>query len=220
MSELWEVLTEHLPEYSSGLWVTTRLVAVAFVIAMVVGTLVAAMRIAPSRWLNRLGGIYVETFRNTPLLVLLIIVFSGFPRAGVGVSQWVAGMSCLGLYTAAYIAEALRSGVFAVGRGQIEAALSLGLTYPRVMQKIILPQAFRTVIPALGSLIIAMIKNSAIVGGSLIALPDLLQRTSEIQADTAKPDEVYFWGAVGFLTLTLTATLVFRYLESRFAIKR
>ena len=220
MTELWEVLDEHLPEFASGLWVTARLVAVAFVIAMVVGTLVAALRIAPNRWLNRAGGIYVETFRNVPLLVLLIIVFSGFPRAGVAVSQWVAGMSCLGLYTAAYIAEALRSGVFAVGKGQVEAALSLGLTYPRTMRRIILPQAFRTVIPALGSLVIAMIKNSAIVGGSLVALPDLLKRTREIQADTAQPDEVYFWGAVGFLTLTLTATLVFRYLESRFAIKR
>jgi glutamate transport system permease protein len=220
VSELWDVLTEHLPEFSSGLWVTVRLVAIAFVIAMVVGTLVAAMRVAPVKWLNRVGGIYVETFRNIPLLVLLIIVFSGFPRAGVGVSQWVAGMSCLGLYTAAYIAEALRSGVFAVGKGQVEAALSLGLTYPRTMRRIILPQAFRTVIPALGSLVIAMIKNSAIVGGSLVALPDLLKQTREVQADTAQPDEVYFWGAVGFLILTLTTTLVFRYLESRFSIKR
>ena len=220
MSELWEVLTEHLPEFSSGLWVTVRLVAIAFVIAMVVGTLVAALRVAPVKWLNRIGGIYVETFRNIPLLVLLIIVFSGFPRAGVGVSQWVAGMSCLGLYTAAYIAEALRSGVFAVGKGQVDAALSLGLTYPQTMRRIILPQAFRTVIPALGSLVIAMIKNSAIVGGSLVALPDLLKQTREVQADTAQPNEVYFWGAVGFLILTLTVTLVFRYLESRFAIRR
>jgi glutamate transport system permease protein len=220
VSELWEVLSEHLPEFSSGLWVTFRLVAVAFVIAMVVGTLIAALRVAPLRWLNRVGLIYVEAFRNVPLLVLLIIAFSGLPRAGVPVSQWVAGMACLGLYTAAYIAEALRSGVFAVGMGQVDAALSLGLTYPRTMRRIILPQAFRTVIPALGSLVIAMIKNSAIVGGSLVALPDLLKRTREVQADTAQPDEVYFWGAVGYLILTVTATLVFRFLESRFAIRR
>lgn len=220
MSGLWEVLTDNLPEFSSGLWVTVRLVAIAFVIAMSVGTLVAAMRIAPNRWLNRLGGIYVETFRNIPLLVLLIIAFSGLPRAGVGVSQWVAGMSCLGLYTAAYIAEALRSGVFAVGRGQIDAGLSLGLTYWRTLRRIILPQAFRTVIPALGSLIIAMIKNSAIVGGSLVALPDLLKQTREVQSDTFQTDEVFFWGAVGFLTLTLTVTLLFRFLESRYAIRR
>ena len=84
--------------------------------------------------------------------------------------------------------------MFAVGKGQIEAALSLGLTYPRTMRRIILPQAFRTVIPALGSLVIAMIKNSAIVGGSLVALPDLLKQTREVQADTAQTNEVYLLG--------------------------
>ena len=220
MNELWGVLDEHLPEFSSGLWVTLRMVAASFVIAMTVGTLVAALRVAPVRWLNRVGGIYVEIFRNVPLLVLLIIAFSGIPRAGVPISQWVAGTACLGLYTAAYIAEALRSGVFSVGRGQIDAALSLGLTYPRTMRRIILPQAFRTVIPAIGSLVIAMIKNSAIVGASLVALPDLLKQTREIQAETFQTDEVFFWGAVGYLLLTVAATLAFRYLEHRFAIRR
>jgi putative glutamine transport system permease protein len=220
MSELWEVLQEHLPEFSSGLWITTRLVAGAFLVAMVVGTLVAAMRISPVRWLNWLGGIYVEAFRNIPLLVLLFIAFSGFPRAGVSVGQWAAGIGCLGLYTAAYIAEALRSGVFAVSKGQIEAALSLGLTYPRTMRLIILPQAFRTVIPALGSLVLAMIKNSAIVGGSLVALPDLLNQTRRIASDTGQFNEVFFWSAFGFLLLTLAVTLAIRYLERRFAIRR
>ena len=220
MSELWEVLQEHFPEFSSGLWVTTRLVVAAFLVAMAVGTLVAALRIAPVRALNWLGGLYVEAFRNIPLLVLLIIAFSGLPREGVPIDQWQAGIGCLGLYTAAYIAEALRSGVFAVGKGQIEAALSLGLTYPRTMRLIILPQAARTVIPTLGSLVLAMIKNSAIVGGSIVALNDLLHNTRRIASDTGQYNEVFFWGAVGFLFLTLATTLIFRYLERRFQIKR
>lgn len=220
MTELWEVLTEHLPEFSSGLWVTFRLVAISFVIAAVVGTVVAALRVAPVRALRIIGGIYVETFRNIPLLVLLIIAFAGLRRAGIPISPWVAGTASLGLYTAAYIAEALRSGVFAVGKGQIDAALSLGLTYPRTMRRIVLPQAFRTVIPALSSLVIAMIKNSAIVGASLVALPDLLKQTRVVQSETAQSNEVYFWGAVGFLLLTVTATIGFRYLERRYAIKR
>jgi His/Glu/Gln/Arg/opine family amino acid ABC transporter permease subunit len=220
MSELWGVLEEHLPEFASGLFVSFRLVAISFVIAMVVGTLVAAMRVAPVRWLNRAGGIYVETFRNIPLLVLLFIAFAGLRRAGVPISPWVAGTASLGLYTAAYIAEALRSGVFAVGRGQIDAALSLGLTYPQAMRRIVLPQAFRTVIPAIGSLVIAMIKNSAIVGASLVALPDLLKEAREVQTITFQTNEVFFWAAVGYLVLTLTTTLAFRYLERRFAIRR
>jgi His/Glu/Gln/Arg/opine family amino acid ABC transporter permease subunit len=220
VSELWEVLSEHLPEFSSGFFVTFRLVAISFVIAVVVGTLVAALRVAPNKWLNRVGGVYVETFRNIPLLVLLIISLAGLRRAGLPISPWVAGTASLGLYTAAYIAEALRSGVFAVGKGQIEAALSLGLTYPRTLRRIVLPQAFRTVIPAIGSLVIAMIKNSAIVGASLVALPDLLKEARVVQSQTFATTEVFFWAAVGYLLLTGTATLAFRYLERRYRIRR
>ena len=121
-----EVLTDHLDEFASGLWVTTRLVVASFFIALVLGTLVAALRVAPSRWLQRLGALYVEVFRNLPLLVLLFISFAGLRRAGVGIGPWTAGIASLGVYTSAYVAESLRSGVFAVSRGQREAALSLG----------------------------------------------------------------------------------------------
>ena len=220
MTELWEVLTEHFPEFSSGFLVTARLVGISLLIAIAVGTLIAALRVQPVRWLRWVGGIYVETFRNIPLLVLLIISFAGLRRAGVPISPWVAGTGSLGLYTAAYIAEAIRSGVFAVGKGQIEASLSLGFTYPQTLRRIVLPQAVRTVIPALGSLVIAMIKNSAIVGVSLVALPDLLKEARTVNSRTFQTDEVFFWAAVGYLLLTLTATLAFRYLERRFEIRR
>jgi ABC-type amino acid transport system permease subunit len=170
--------------------------------------------------LNRIGGIYVETFRNVPLLVLLIISFAGLRRAGIDINRWVAGTGSLGLYTAAYVAEALRSGVFAVGKGQIEASLSLGFTYPQTLRRIVLPQAFRTVIPPLGNLIIAMIKNSAVIGVSLIALRDLLREARVINASTQQTNEIFFWAAIGFLLLTVPATFVVRYLEKRLAIHR
>jgi His/Glu/Gln/Arg/opine family amino acid ABC transporter permease subunit len=220
MSEFWEVLRDFHPELLSGFWVTIRIVAISFVIAMVVGTLIAALRVFPNRWVQRLGGIYVETFRNVPLLVLLFISFAGLRRAGVPVGAWVAGTASLGLYTAAYVAEALRSGVFSVGRGQIEASLSLGFTYAQTLRRIVLPQAFRTVISPLGSLIIAMIKNSAIVGVSLLALPDLLKEARIAQSRTFQTTETFFWAAVGYLVLTATATVAVRVLERRFAIRR
>ena len=135
MGDLISVLTDNLDEWLAGFWVTLRIVVIAFAIAMVVGTLVAALRITPSKWLNRLGGIYVETFRNIPLLVLLFISFAGLRRAGVAIGPWSAGIASLGLYTAAYVAEALRSGVFSVGKGQIEAALSLGYTYRQTLRR-------------------------------------------------------------------------------------
>ena len=220
MAELWEVLTEHFSEFSSGFWVTVRLVAISFAIAMSVGTVVAALRIAPAKPLNWIGGVFVELFRNTPLLVLLFISFAGLRRAGLPVDAWVAGTASLGLYTAAYVAEALRSGVFAVGKGQIDASLSLGLDYRRTVRHIILPQAFRTVIPHLGSLTIAMIKNSAIIGVSLLALPDLLHQARLVNSRTFATHETFFWAAVGYLILTLLATLAVRRLEARFAIHR
>ncbi len=214
------VLTDHWSEFSSGFWVTVRLVVISFGIAMVVGTLVAALRIAPSKGLQRVGGVYVEIFRNIPLLVLLFISYAGLRRGGVDINAWVAGTASLGLYTAAYVAEALRSGVFSVGKGQIEASLSLGFSYAETLRRIVLPQAFRTVISPLGSLTIAMIKNSAIIGVSLLALPDLLKQARIVQARTFQTDETFFWAAVGYLILTGTVTLVIRNLERRFAIRR
>jgi aspartate/glutamate/glutamine transport system permease protein len=220
VAELWDVLSEHFSEFSSGFWVTIRLVAISFAIAMVVGTLVAALRVAPVKPLNWIGGVFVETFRNTPLLVLLFISFAGLRRAGIPIDAWVAATSSLGLYTAAYVAEALRSGVFAVGKGQIEASLSLGLDYPRTLRYVVLPQAFRTVIPHLGSLTIAMIKNSAIIGVSLLALGDLLHQARLVNSRTFATDEVFFWAAVGYLILTGLATVAVRLLEARYAIRR
>jgi His/Glu/Gln/Arg/opine family amino acid ABC transporter permease subunit len=220
VSDLLNLLTEHLDEFGGGLWVTFRLVAAAFAIALVVGTLVAALRIAPSQSARRLGGIYVETFRNIPLLVLLTLAYAGLRRAGLPIDQWTAGVASLGLYTAAYVAEVLRSGVFAVSRGQREAALSLGFGDRETLRRIVLPQAFRTVIPPLGSITIAMIKNSAIVGASIIALNDILKEARIVQAATFKTEESFFWAAVGYLLLTGTATVAFRMLERRFAISR
>ena len=215
-----DVLTDHLDQFASGLWLTTRLVLASFIVALVLGTLVAALRVSPSRPLQSLGTVYVEIFRNTPLLVLLFISFAGLRRGGLGIDAWTAGIASLGVYTSAYVAEALRSGVSAVSRGQIDAGLSLGFTYPAVLRRIVLPQAFRTVIPPLGSITIAMIKNSAIVGASLLALPDLLKEARIVNSNTFQTTEAFFWAAVGYLLLTATATVVFRGLESRYAVRR
>jgi His/Glu/Gln/Arg/opine family amino acid ABC transporter permease subunit len=218
MTELWEVFVRHFPQFVSGFFVTCRIVAISFVIAMSVGTVIAAFRIAPSKALNRIGTIYVEIFRNIPLLVLITIAYFGFPEA-VKVSAWTAGTGALGLYTAAYVAEAIRSGVFAVGEGQIDASLSLGFTYRQTLQKIVLPQAIRTVIPPLGNLMIAMTKNSAIIGASALGIQDLLKEARIVQAATFDV-EAFFWSAVGYLILTITLTVAVRSLETKWAIKR
>jgi ABC-type amino acid transport system permease subunit len=118
------------------------------------------------------------------------------------------------------VAEALRSGVFAVSRGQVEAALSLGFTQAQTLRQVVLPQAFRTVIPPLGSIAIAMVKNSAIVGASLLALPDLLKQARIVNSNTFQTTESFFWAAVGYMLMTVVVTIAFRALESRYAVRR
>jgi His/Glu/Gln/Arg/opine family amino acid ABC transporter permease subunit len=218
MGELWEVLQRHFPEFVSGLGVTVRIVATSFIIAMLVGVFVAAFRVSPVKWLQRVGGIYVEIFRNIPLLVLLFILFYGLPRE-VQLSRATAGAMGLGLYTAAYVAEAVRSGVFAVGKGQIDASLSLGFSYGATLRRIVIPQAVRTVIPPLGSLFIAMTKNSAVIGGAL-QVEDLMSRARDISAETFQTNEAFFWAAVGYLLITISLTVVIRKLEVKLAIRR
>ena len=219
MSSWIELLTENFDALASGFWVTCRLVVGSFLLAAIVGTFVAALRVAPSKWLQRAGGVYVETFRNIPLLVLLFIAYFGLRRAGLPINTWTAGISALGLYTAAYVAEVLRSGVFAVSRGQIEAALSLGFDQRETLRRIVLPQAMRTVISPLGSITIAMIKNSVIVGGA-VAINDLLKESRIIASRTFETEAAFFWAAVGYLLLTVAATLAIRRLEHRYAIRR
>lgn len=220
MSELWGVITDNFPQFASGFWMTLRVVVVALAIALVMGTVIAAFRAAPTRLLRWIGGFYVETFRNLPLLVLLIILFAGLRRMGLPLGQFTAGAIGLGIYTSAYVAEAIRSGIFAVGKGQIEASLSLGFSYGETLRKIVLPQAIRTVIPPIGNLIIAMIKNSAVIGASLIALQDLLKEARIVNSATPKTNEIFFWAAVGYLMLTIPTTFLVRYLERRLAIRR
>jgi len=219
VSSFVELLTENFGALASGFWVTCRLVAGSFLLAAVIGTLVAALRIAPSKWLQRLGGVYVETFRNVPLLVLLVISYAGLRRSGVAIDTWTAGIGALGLYTGAYFAEVLRSGVFAVSRGQIEASLSLGFSYADTLRRIVLPQAARTVISPMGSITIAMIKNSAIIGAAL-AVNDILKEARILNSRTFETEAAFFWAAVGYLLLTLAATLAIRVLEQRYAIRR
>ena len=128
-----DTLTENFDAFVDGFFMTVRIVAVSFVIAMVVGTLVAAFRVAPNAWLQRAGALYVEFFRNIPLLVLLIISFAGLRRAGVPISPWVAGTASLGLYTAAYIAEALRSGTGFGAASRVTGDKMLSSWFPRLL---------------------------------------------------------------------------------------
>lgn len=212
---MFEILTEHFGSFSSGLWVTIRLVAASLLIALVLGTLVAALRVASTPWLQRVGGVYVEIFRNIPLLVLLFISFAGFRRAGLDINAWTAGIASLGVYTSAYVAEALRSGVFSVSRGQREAALSLGLNRFLTYRLVIIPQALALMMPSFGNLLIELIKATSLV--SLITLTDLTFSGRQMVVTTGQTTLVWALVLVIYFAISYPLTFLVRRAERRAA---
>src|SRR5258705_5928767 len=154
--------------YSTGLGFTTQISSLGLLSALVIGRVVAVMRIsqvAPLRWI---GAAYVEFFRNTPLVVQLFFLFLGLPLIGFRFSTdtfehiFRAAVVDMGVYHGAYVAEVVRGGLLGVDRGQIEAARSLGLSYPQMLRYVQLPQTFRSVIPPLGNISIALVKNTSL----------------------------------------------------------
>ena len=192
--------------------------ALSFALAIIVGSVMASFRVAPIPPLRWLGTLYVEYFRNTPLLILMLIFFSGFAKIGIRFSGFTAAVIALGLYTGAFVAEVLRSGISAIDRGQIEAARSLGLSFTRMLWTVVLPQAFRTVVPPLGNLLIAAIKNSAIA--EVISVNELAFQGDLIVSRRANWLPIGLAVAGLYLALTIPAGVAVNYLEQKLAIRR
>jgi glutamate transport system permease protein len=164
-----EVIFENLPLYWEGLLRTLFLSVVSGIIALVVGTFLAAARVSPVAALRGFSTVYVEVLRNTPLTIAFFFAAIVLPRLGVTFQQFeVAAIIALSAYTAAFIAEAVRSGVNSVPLGQAEAARSIGMKFGQVLSFIILPQALRTVIPPLINIVIALVKNSSVAGAFFV----------------------------------------------------
>jgi putative glutamine transport system permease protein len=187
--------------FVSGFLVTIQLALLAVGIALATGLVVALLRVNPLRPLRAVGTAYVEFARNVPLLTHMFLWVFGLPFIGIVLPEFTGAVLGLGFYTAAYVAEAIRAGILAVSRGQVEAARSLGLTYTQTMRYVVLPQAFATVVPPLGNLAIAATKNTAVAAA--VTVPELLYQTQRVNARTFATYEVFFVSAAFYLALTL-----------------
>jgi glutamate transport system permease protein len=188
--------------------------------SLVLGTLIAAFRVSPIPPLRAVGSAWVTVFRNTPLTIVLFFCAFGLPELGVNAPFFWFGVAGLVLYTSAFVCEAVRSGINSVSPGQAEAARAVGLTFPQSLGAVVLPQALRTVVPPLGSVIIAMIKNSAIVGafgvgGDLFSVHQTL-----VSARGLSLIPVLLGVAVGYLVITIPAGIGLGVLERRVAVAR
>ena len=198
---------------------TLSLSLLAGVLAIVLGTLLAAMRVSPITPLRGLSTFYVETFRNTPLTVVFFFMIFGLPQIDFVIGFFPGAVLSVGLYTAAFVCEAIRSGINAVSPGQAEAARAIGLTFGQSLREIVLPQAFRTVIPPLGSVLIAMVKNTSIAAGfSVTELSSTLPRL--VNADAGDLLFVLLGVVIGYMLITLPMAYAVNRLERRVAILR
>lgn len=212
------LVLDNFDQYLAGMVMTVALTLLSFLAALVIGTLVAACRVSPVLPLRTAGATWVETVRNTPLTVLMVLFFFGLTKVGIRYSAFTSAVIVLSAYTSAFVAETVRSGINSVARGQAEAGRSLGLTFPQLLGVVILPQAFRTVVAPLGSVFIALIKNSSIA--SVISVVEITEVADRLNNRTARPVAVFLGAAVAYLLLTLPSGFLLARLERRVAIKR
>jgi glutamate transport system permease protein len=199
--------------------VTIGLTLWSFAIALFLGTIVAGCRVSPVPTLRGFGTVWVELFRNTPLTLMMLLFFFGFTKVGIGPYEpFPSAVIVLSVYTSAFIAETVRSGINTVAGGQGEAARAIGLTFGQMMTLVVLPQAFRTVVAPLGSLFIALTKNTSIA--SVIAVHELTKVSDDLNTITAQPIPVFLGAATAYLLLTLPSGFVVGAIERRVAIKR
>ncbi|MCK6256560.1 amino acid ABC transporter permease [Fictibacillus sp. KIGAM418] len=210
------ILIDNFDTYLDGFVNTLKASLLALVCSFILGVIFAVMRISPLKIFQIIGTAFVEFVRNIPLILILFIFYYGLPSLGMKLSGFQAGTIALSIYTAAFIAEAIRAGILSVDKGQMEAGRSSGLTYIQTMRYIILPQAIKIVIPPLGNQFINLVKNSSILG--VVAGLDLMYFGDSISSATYVVFDVYIFVAMFYLVLTIPLSLFVGYLERRLAV--
>ena len=197
-----------------GVWLTLEITVVSLILSLLIGLLTALMRLSNSPMAKGIAWVYLEAIRNTPLLIQIFILYFVFaPILDLG--RFSSAVLALSLFEGAYASEIIRAGILAIPAGQWESSASLGLRMPQIYRFIILPQAFRQMIPPLTSQGISLIKDSALV--STIAIYDLTMQGQQIVAETFLTFEIWFTVAAIYLAITMTLSVLVSYLEHLFA---
>ena len=211
----YSVVLAKIPILLEGCWVTLQISFFALLLGMVFGIAGALCRISSNKVLNSGAFFYVWVIRGTPVMVQLFILYFGLPQLGIRLPSMVAGVLGLAINTGAYITEIIRAGIQAVDRGQMEAALSLGMSYRQAMRRIIGPQAVKFCIPPLVNQFIMTLKNSSIA--SLVTITELFRTGEQIIYTTFRSFEVYTAVAVFYLIMNSVFMVIADKLERRMA---
>lgn len=212
----FEIIIEYLPFFMKGMLWTIMMSLIGVLMGTILGFFIALGKMLPSKLLRLPFIWYINFFRGTPLLVQLFLFhFAVLPAILDSVNPIVSVVVTLSLNSAAYVAEIFRAGIQSIDRGQAEAAHSLGMNKIQVMRYVILPQAFRRMIPPLGNEFIVLLKDSSL--GAIIAAPELLYWGRAATGQYYRVWEPYLTVALIYLILTLTLTYLLNYVERRFA---
>lgn len=202
-------------------WLTIQLLVLSGVASLALGTLLGAMRVGPVAVMRKFSAFYVTTVRNTPLLVVFIFVFIGAPSLGwfIETPFLLKGVIALSLYTSAFVCEAVRSGINAVPLGQAEAARSVGMPFGMSMREVILPQAFRAIVPPLVSVLIALAKNTSVAAA--FGLTEATFRMRFFSNNNASDRiEIFLVFALGYIIIVEVLSLLSVLLERRWRVAR
>ncbi len=216
MSFNFDLVVNSFPLLLLGAGVTIKITAMSVAVGVIIGLFVGIARICRIKPLEWLAAIYVDFFRGTPLLIQIFLVYFALPViTGQRIDPYVAAIGACGINSGAYVAEIFRAGIQSIDNGQMEAGRSLGMTWTQTMRYIIVPQAFKRVIPPLGNEFIALLKDSSLV--SVIGFEELTRRGQLIIAKTYGSLEIWISVAIIYLAMTLTISRFVAYLEKRFA---
>ena len=208
------ILSQNAHLIGLGLLITLYYTAITIAGGLVIGLFVGLLQLARNPVPVWIGRVYIEFFRNIPLLVILLWVYYALPIfLGVNITKGWAGFMALSCYVGAFYAEILRAGVQSIDAGQTDASVALGMSYKQRMRRIILPQAFRRMIPPLAGQSIIQMKNTTLL--SMITVPDLLYQAGYISSFTYRPMEVYTAVGAIFLIILTPLTMLSRRLERR-----
>jgi glutamate transport system permease protein len=213
-----QALLDNLGPLLQGLLTTLWMAALSAVGALVLGVLVTAMRVSPIPVLRGVAFAYVQLFLNVPLLALLVLFVFALPDAGLLMSLPVTAVVVLIIYEAAYVAEAVRSGVNTVALGQAEAARALGLTFRQTLGSVILPQALRAVVQPVGNVMIALVMNTSLFAA--VGIVELTAAANKTNLIHAQPIPIFVGAGLTYMALALAIGLGTGWLERRVAIVR
>jgi glutamate transport system permease protein len=215
MEQLWSLM----PEFWEGFKVTLLLLVVSGISALILGTLIAAMRISPVASLRAFAAFWTEIARNTPLTLVFIFTAFVLPMLGVRAPYLILAFLALTYYTSPFIAEALRSGINGVPIGQAEAARSIGLGFGQTVSLVVLPQAFRMTVPPLINVFIALTKNTSVAGGFFVV--ELFATTRQLANDNGNIVlQILFTAAALYLVITVPLGFFAGRLERRWVVRR